>query len=86
METSTKEANVISDCEKLERAYRSDHRPWKRLYLSFLFVLVLILAFTFFGARVDREKLTTEVTPIHIELNSITTRNKTAQNPHNLQL
>ncbi len=86
MEISTEEASLISNCETLERAYSNDHRLWKPLYLSFLFVLVLILAFTFFGARVDREKLTTEVTPIHIELNSITTRNKTAQNPHNLQL
>jgi hypothetical protein len=86
METNTKERHLISNRETLERAYGKDHQIWKLLSVSLLLVLLMCLAFTFFGARVDREKFTTEVTPIHIELNPITSRNKTAQNPHNLQL
>jgi len=56
------------------------------MVLGLVFAVLVVLAYGLFGGRVEREKFTTDVTPIHVELNPISGRRQTAQNRLNMQM
>ncbi len=75
-----------SDLAVLERSYRSSSRTLRSLVFGLIVAVMVLMAYSLFGARVDRELFTTDVTPIHVELNPISGRRQTAQNPLNMQM
>jgi len=75
-----------SDLESLERSYRKSSRTLQSLVLGMVFAALVFMAYGLFGTRVDREKYTTDVTPVHIELNTISGARHTAANPQNVQM
>jgi len=75
-----------SDLESLERSYRKSSRTLQSMVLGLVFAVLVVLAYGLFGGRVEREKFTTDVTPIHVELNPISGRRQTAQNRLNMQM
>lgn len=75
-----------SELQLLERSYRKSSRTLQSLVLSMVFAVLVVMAFGLFGGRVDREKFTTEVTPVHIELNSISGSRQTAARPSSMQM
>jgi hypothetical protein len=86
MEVKVKEAGVPTDFKNLEKTYKSPSQQLQPIFLTFVFCVMMVLAYTLFGTRVDREKFTTDVTPIHVEINPISDQRQTAQNPRSLQL
>lgn len=75
-----------SDLESLERSYRKSSRTLQSMVVGLIFAMLVFMAYGLFGGRADREKFTTDVTPIHRELNAISGHRQTAENPQNLQL
>lgn len=75
-----------SDLEILERSYRKSSRTLQSMVLGMVFAALVFMAYGLFGTRIDREKYTTEVTPVHIELNTVSGPRHTATNPRNLQM
>ncbi|MBS1956518.1 MAG: hypothetical protein JST89_20185 [Cyanobacteria bacterium SZAS-4] len=75
-----------SDLESLERSYRSSSRTLQSMVFGLIAAVMVLMAYSLFGGRVDREMFTTDVTPVHIELNPISNRKQTAQNPQNMQM
>ena len=75
-----------SDLESLERSYRSSSRTLQSMVFGLIAAVMALMAYSLFGGRVDREMFTTDVTPVHVELNPISSRKQTAQNPQNMQL
>jgi hypothetical protein len=64
--------------ERLERLYKSDNNLGPLVIFVALFLLLLAFAFSIFGARTDKAKFTSDVTPRHIQLGSLD-RNPTVQ-------
>ncbi len=75
-----------SDLESLERSYRSSSRTLQSMVFGLIAAVLVLMAYSLFGGRVDSELFTTDVTPVHVELNSISSRKQTAQNPQNMQM
>ena len=75
-----------SDLESLERSYRSSSRTLPSMVFGLIAAVMVLMAYSLFGGRIDREMFTTDVTPVHVELNPISSRKQTAQNPRNMQL
>jgi hypothetical protein len=57
--------------ERLERLYQSDNNLGTLVIFVALFLLLLAFAFSMFGARNDKAKFTSDVTPKHIQLGSL---------------
>jgi hypothetical protein len=57
--------------ERLERIYQSDNNLGTLVIVVALFLLLLAFAFSIFGARNDKARFTSEVTPRHIQLGSL---------------
>lgn len=75
-----------SDLGSLEKSYRSSSRTLQSMVFGLIAAVLVLMAYSLFGGRVDREIFTTDVTPVHVELNSISSRKQTAQNPRNMQM
>ncbi|HEY9733512.1 MAG TPA: hypothetical protein V6C89_16455 [Drouetiella sp.] len=75
-----------ADLDKLEKSYRKSSRTLQSLVLGMFFAVLVFMAFGLFGTKLDREKFTTDVTPVHIEVNAISEHRQTAANPRNLQM
>jgi hypothetical protein len=75
-----------ADLERLEKSYRKSSRTLQSLVLGLIFAVLVFMAYGLFGTRLDREKFTTEVTPVHIELNTISDHRQTATNLRNMQM
>lgn len=75
-----------ADLERLEKSYRKSSRTLQSLVLGLIFAVFVFMAYGLFGTKLDREKFTTEVTPVHIELNAISDHRQTATNPQNIQM
>jgi hypothetical protein len=86
MEGKVREVGASTDFKSLEKTYKSPSHQSHPIFLTLVFVVMMVLAYTLFGTRVDRKKFTTDVTPIHVEIHPISDQRQTAQNPRNLQL
>lgn len=75
-----------SDLASLEKSYRSSSRTLQSMVFGLIAAVLVLMAYSLFGGRVDREIFTTDVTPIHVELYPVTGHKQTAQNPRNMQL
>lgn len=74
------------DVTELEQNYRNLNRTGHSLFLSVIFGVLIIMAYALFGTRSDREKLTTDVTPVHVEVNPISDNRQTAASARSFQL
>ncbi len=86
IEEHARVSQARSDLASLERSYRSSSRTLQSMVFGLIAAVMVLMAYSLFGGRVDREAFTTDVTPIHVELNPISGRKQTAQNPRNMQM
>ncbi|CAN5651575.1 hypothetical protein BH10CYA1_BH10CYA1_14970 [soil metagenome] len=75
-----------ADLAGLERSYKSSNSTLQPLVFGLIAAVMVLTAYNLFGGRVDRHMFTTDVTPIHVELNAIAGRKQTAQNRQNAQM
>lgn len=91
METKVREPEIkpqimAQDFEVPDRSDSGAGKAWSSLFLSIVFGVLITLAYGLFGHGIDRVRFASNVTPVRVELNSISDHRRTAESMRNLQL